>query len=135
MTRSEPPRPVVGIIVGHDDLPDALARAAGSIIGSTDGLEVVPNPDLSTDELDSRLEDAFARHPGARVVVFIDMFGSSCAHAGIRLSRRHDEIALLCGVSLPMLVRFLQHRDRLEFAELVELLRRTAQEQTRPGPG
>jgi len=55
--------------------------------------------------------------------------------AAARLLREHPEIELVCGVSLPLLVRFLQHRQRMEYKDLVDVLRRTSQEQACAVPG
>jgi mannose/fructose-specific phosphotransferase system component IIA len=56
------------------------------------------------------------------VVVFADMFGSSCANAGLEVKRDRSRIAVLSGVNLAMVVRFLYHRHKKPFSELVPFL-------------
>jgi mannose/fructose-specific phosphotransferase system component IIA len=140
MTRNSPgSRPagtdaagVVGIIVGHGDLPAALRAAAISIVNEPDVLEAVSNVSRRAEGLDAKIDEAAARHPGKAVLLFVDLYGSSCAHGGIKFRARHPGTAVLCGVNLPMLVRFLHYRHRLGYDELVEFLRRTGSEEIRP---
>ncbi|MFO7675480.1 MAG: hypothetical protein R6X12_04090 [bacterium] len=138
MTRSDPapdrpPAPeVVGIVVGHGGLPGALRAAAVSIVSDPGALEAVSNTSRQAEGLDDKLEAAAARHPGSTLLLFVDLYGSSCAHGGIKFRARHPGTAILCGVNLPMLVRFLHYRRRLGYDELVEFLRRTGSEEIRP---
>ena len=126
MTRNEPAP--VGIVVGYGDLPAALRDAALSIVNDPDALEAVSSVSRRAEGLDARLDEAVARHAESPVLLFIDLFGSSCAHGGAGFRARHPGTAVLCGVNLPMLVRFLYYRRKLGYAELVEFLRRSGQE-------
>ena len=126
------PKPVRGIIIGHGDLPRALYDAAASIVGKFDGISVISNMDCSTADLADRLGTAIDESGGDNTIVFVDMFGSSCSTASARVKRNHAGIAVICGVNLPMLIRFLAYRERLEFAKLVELMQQTGQSAVKP---
>lgn len=127
------PRPeVIGIIVGYGRLPAALRDAALSIVNEPGALEVVSSVSRAARGLGARLERIAARHPDSALLLFVDLYGSSCALGSIRFQTRHPGTAVLCGVNLPMLVRFLHYRDRLGYAELAEFLRRTGSEEVRP---
>ncbi len=71
------------------------------------------------------------RHPDGNVLVFVDMYGTSCGTSGARLEQRHSNVAVICGVNLPMLVRFFAYRTRKEFRELVTFLRDTGRAEVR----
>lgn len=132
MTRSKAgPKPVHGIIVGHGDLPRALYDAATSIVGKSEGITVLSNMDYSPAEFPARLVQA-VDESGGSAIVFVDMFGSSCSTASAQVKRDRPGIAVICGVNLPMLIRFLSYRDRLGFNELVELMQETGQSAVKP---
>lgn len=136
MTRSEPSRPSsLGILVGHGELPQAMCQAAVSIVGREDGLIVLSNQGLSARQLEERLNQLVDENAEQDILVFVDLFGSSCANVSAKLKQRHPRIAVVCGVNLPMLVRFLCYRDRLGLSELFELVHRTGREEIKPTPG
>jgi PTS system mannose-specific IIA component len=126
------PRPVHGIIVGHGDLPRALLDAATSIVGSAEGVTVVSNQEFSAAELVARMIQAVDERPGENAIVFVDMFGSSCSTASARVRRDRAGVAVICGVNLPMLIRFLTYRSKLGFDELVQLVQETGQSAVKP---
>jgi mannose/fructose-specific phosphotransferase system component IIA len=125
MTRSDgQARPVRGIIVGPGDLPEALLGAAAAIVGRAEGITTLSNQGLSAAELEQRLDRLAEADPGAAVVVFVDMFGSSCSTVSLKVHRSRPNLAVVCGVNLPMLLRFISHRDRDDFPQLVQEIRR-----------
>lgn len=113
---------VFAIITGQGDLPRALLEAARAIVPDTHGITTLSNCECAAGELRGRLEQAILNLPGGDVVVFADMYGSSCANAGIEVKRSHPNIAVLSGTNLAMLVRFLYHRDKKPFSELIPFL-------------
>jgi PTS system mannose-specific IIA component len=134
MTRSDPgPRPVFGVVFGHGDLPRALAEAAADIVGDRDGLAPVSNLGLDSGRMDEELATAIAAHPGEDLIIFVDMAGSSCSRSGNRACADRPGIAVVTGVNLPMLVRFLAYRSRTALPELVELMLRTGRDSIGPG--
>jgi PTS system mannose-specific IIA component len=134
MTRSDDPPslPVHGIIIGHGSLPQALLDAAASIVGAAERFTVISNKDFSAAELLARLIQAVDECGSSNVVVFVDMFGSSCSTAGARVQRDRAGVAVICGVNLPMLIRFLSYRGRVEFEELVRLTQEAGQSAVKP---
>jgi mannose/fructose-specific phosphotransferase system component IIA len=113
---------ISAVVTGQGDLPRALLDAAHAIVADTEGVTTLSNMECEVKELRSRLEEAIIGLPQGDVVVFADMVGSSCANAGLEAKRNHPHIAVLGGVNLPMLVRFLYHRHKKPFAELIPFL-------------
>jgi mannose PTS system EIIA component len=134
MTRSETPapQPVNAVIVGHGELPQALLSAAASIVGDFEGVTVISNKDYSAAELVARLIQEVDDCGGNNVIVFVDMFGSSCSTAGARVQRDRAGVAVICGVNLPMLIRFLTYRSRLGFDELLRVTQEAGQAAVKP---
>lgn len=122
---------VYAIVTGQGNLPLALLEAAKAIVQDTEGVTALSNSECSIEELPDRLERAIMDLPEGDVVVFADMLGSSCANAGLKAKRSHPHIAVLSGTNLAMLVRFLSHRRKKSFAELVPFLVETGQDSVR----
>ncbi len=136
MTRSEEPaEPVLGVLIGHGQFPGALLKAASDIVGNQGDVTVISNEYASGADMETRLARVVDAHPGRRFLVLVDFFGSGCANVSARIRRQHrDRVAVVCGVNLPMLIRFLSYRSRLRLKELAELMVRTGREESRTGP-
>ena len=112
-----------GIIVTHGNLADELLSTARTVFGNITDVHPVTNyqksPQVLAQEIESIVKSFDA---GARLVVFIDFWGGSCCHACLDVKQRHDNIYLITGVNLPMLLAFLYKRDTMPFDELVDEL-------------
>jgi len=113
---------IYAVIIGQGDLPRALLESAKAIVPDAEGVTALSNFECPIPELKSRLEQTISGFPEGDVVVFADMFGTSCANAGLEVKRSHSRVAVLSGVNLSMVVRFLYHRHKKPFAELIPFL-------------
>jgi len=113
---------VYAVIIGQGDLPRALLESARAIVPDTEGVTALSNLECPVAALGDRLDQTIRSLPEGDVVVFADMFGSSCANAGLEIKRSHPRVAVLSGANLAMIVRFLYHRHKKPFAELIPFL-------------
>lgn len=100
--------PLIGVVVAHGSVAEALVDAVRRIAGIDDALIPVSNDDCDTDALAGRITAARGGRPG---VLFVDMAGGSCTTTAARLLREMSDTALVTGVNLPMLIDFVFHRD------------------------
>ena len=107
---SESAAPLRGIVVGHAGMAQGLVEAVRHITGiEEDALVAVSNHGLSPEEL----ADEIARHLDAgTAILFTDLQTGSCGFAARRLTRNRPDVAVVCGVNLPLLVDFAMNRDR-----------------------
>jgi mannose/fructose-specific phosphotransferase system component IIA len=110
---------VRGVLVGHGKLAEGLLDAIAEITGSHEGLIPLDNTNLTPEALEERLAELTS---GAPTVVFVDLPSGSCAYAARRLRLRNADVAVVCGVNLPLLLDFIFHRD-LPLDRIVERLR------------
>jgi mannose/fructose-specific phosphotransferase system component IIA len=110
---------VQGILVGHGRLAEGMLNAVEEITGSREGLYPIDNSGLTPEALEERLSEVAGGGPS---VVFVDLPSGSCAFAARRLQHRRTDMAVVCGVNLPLLLDFMFHRS-LTLDEIVERLR------------
>lgn len=117
--------------MAHADVGGSLVRAVESISGLRGALQAISNRGCTPSELQRRVEEAVGGEPA---VVFVDMASGSCAFAGRRVAAERDGVAVVTGVSLPMLLDFVFHRDMRpeDLAERVVAKGRSAAEAVRP---
>ena len=99
---------LIGVIVAHTEVAEALLAAVRAIAGEDAGLVAVSNRGCDRDALSRQLEAAVGGRPA---VVFTDMAGGSCAHTAVALARGRPDLKVVTGVNLAMLVDFAFHRD------------------------
>lgn len=109
---------VHGIVVTHGRLGEALVEAAEEITGIPDALTALSNRGANPASLRQSVEDAIGEGPA---LVFVDLGAGSCGFAANTAARACRSAAVVTGVSLPMLIDFLFHREHDPF-ELADRL-------------
>ena len=105
---------MVGILIlAHAPLANAFVTAARHVFKSMpDHLEAIDvQPDQNTEEVIQLAKEAIARlNLGDGVLVLTDVFGGTPANCSQKLDAL-DQVAVLAGLSLPMLLRALTYRN------------------------
>ncbi|HXM38685.1 MAG TPA: hypothetical protein VN908_08510 [Gemmatimonadales bacterium] len=99
---------LLGVIVSHAAVAQALVAAVSAITGIEGALVPVSNEGCGTDALAERLRQAVGQGPA---VLFVDLPGGSCLTSSARYAKQHADIAVVTGVNLAMLLDFVFHRD------------------------
>lgn len=97
-----------GIVFTHSSLGDALVSAVRTITGDEEALTAASNVGLGREglcELVAELTD------GVPTVVFVDLPAGSCLQSVLAATRDRDDVALVTGVNLPMLLDFVFNRE------------------------
>ncbi|HXF96556.1 MAG TPA: hypothetical protein VNI61_10705 [Gemmatimonadales bacterium] len=100
--------PLLGVIVSHSALAQALVSAVQAITGVDGALVPVSNEGCDYDALARRLERAVAGRPA---VLFVDLPGGSCLTGAARYAHGNPALAVVTGVNLAMLLDFVFHRE------------------------
>ena len=97
-----------GVVVSHAEVAAALVRAVVAIAGVEDALVPVSNDGCDAGALRARIEAAVGAGPA---VVFVDLPGGSCFTGTLRFAHGREDVAVVTGVNLAMLLEFVFHRD------------------------
>ncbi|MDL2207310.1 PTS sugar transporter subunit IIA [Desulfovibrio sp. OttesenSCG-928-F20] len=110
------------IIVTHVDYGSALLRAAELIVGPVHDCTCIQvDASLEVEDTVHRLREAvglLSKGPG--VLVLTDMFGGTPTNLSLSLLGSRQDVEVLTGVNLPMLLRVLSNRT-LPLPELADL--------------
>ena len=129
---------VAGILVGHGELPQAIHKTVQSFIGAQEHFQVISNENCSAQVLKKRIERAIENSGCPDTVIFVDLFGGSCANISkqilidtIKKDGKANNLSILCGVNIAILIKFFECRNKLNFQELIELLEKTGKNEIR----
>jgi len=117
---------LVGIvIVCHGEMADGMLDAARMIVGQQEGFVTVSLREA--DDVESLMERVAAAvdkvDTGDGILILVDVFGASPFNASARLAMQRDNIEVVSGVSLPMLLELAVQRDGQNLSQLVEVAR------------
>lgn len=93
------------IVAGHGEFAAGVVSAVQQITGRGDAFATISARDLSAADLEALLRRT-VEETGARVV-FTDLQAGSCTMAARKVLRGRDDVVLVVGANLPMLIDFV----------------------------
>lgn len=112
------------VIVTHGRLADCLVEVAESIGGKIEQIRVVSvmNSD-KTESIRALLSSAIRKiDSGEGVLIFTDMFGGTLTNIALSLMEE-GKVDVITGVNLPIVLKFIGHRQDKTLSELAVLLK------------
>jgi PTS system mannose-specific IIA component len=112
---------ITGIVVTHGGLGEELLKTARKVFGDFPDCYAITNasksPQVVYEEISSVMDEV-----GGPAVVFVDFSGGSCSHTCLRLEMSRNDISVISGVNLPMLLAFLNKREEVPFEALAKVV-------------
>ena len=116
------------LVVAHAGLAAELINAAEMIVGKIEGSAAVEiKPEDSVDQIRSALTAAIASVSSENIIIMTDMFGGTPSNMSLSFLK-DNQIEVLTGVNLPMLIRFASDRSQCGVSELASHIRDTGRE-------
>jgi len=136
------PHKISVLVVTHGDAGVAMVTEVRRLLGESaaEGFEPLPVAAGETrEQVYARIDDAVLRlDRGRGVLVIVDLQGSTPCNCALRVKQTHasQTVEVLCGVSLPMLVKVATaDRANLSASELAHEAATTAIRSIRMGDG
>ncbi len=111
------------LIISHGELAEQMIKSAELMMGPIEevyAINFAKGQDRET--LAHTINQFVHQHVhNEGVLIFIDMFGGSCLNSCTSLYTR-DDIDIICGVNLPMLLSALTYRLSLQRTSVVQKL-------------
>lgn len=115
---------MVGIILsGHANFASGMTSSLGLIAGEVENYAYVDFLEgMSQEELDKELNDAISKLSDCKhIVILTDLMGGTPFKRAVLLSLNHDNIKVVSGTNLPLLLQLcLSRHECTNFAEFVK---------------
>ena len=110
------------VIVTHGDLAQGLLQAARMIMGEVPGTSAVAlQEEKGIESLQGEIEKALSGvDQGDGVLILVDLVGASPFNVSSQLAAAREDVEVVTGVNLPMLLETALQRDSQSFDELIE---------------
>jgi len=116
------------VVVAHAGLARELLAAAEMIVGEIAQSEAVGiTAGDSVDSIRESVQTAIRKVSGDGVIIMTDMFGGTPSNMSLSFLKE-NEVEVMTGVNLPMVIKFATERERLGVAELAAALKRCGME-------
>lgn len=113
---------VGAIVVGHGQFAQGLLSALEQIVGPVECLDAFSTQGKARAEIESLVRDARRRLGDMPLLVFTDLQGGCSTTVCGSLLRSEPDVGIICGVNLPLLVRYVQYREKTSLPELYRRL-------------
>jgi len=111
-----------GIIIGHGNFAETMLKTAEQIVGKQDFVEVVSNTGLSYTLLNDKLDKVVSHTDKHETIVFVDLPGGSCTISCYSLLKDQENINVICGINLTILIEFFMLREKYRADQLAPIL-------------
>lgn len=116
------------IISGHGDISTGILSASNMIFGEQEHVVAIPfENDEGLEDLQSKYSDAIKNVPSTDEVLFlVDVFGGTPYNAASQMIYQFENMDMVTGVNLPILLETLNMRESQSISSLVVSLKETS---------
>ncbi len=107
-------------VISHGSFGCSLKNAVHKLVVPETDVCCFSNQDMSLEVIEERIRELMEARKPDKVFIFVDLVGGSCWLSANRLKKNRDDIFVIGGVNMPMLVSFHVNLNRLETKALVE---------------
>ncbi len=110
------------ILLTHGPIGDAVIEAVRGIMGLDEGLHALSVTDMSIAEIAARLKALVAGPDEMQdgVIIMASLRGGSCWNVAASVASEYQNVRVIAGVNLPMVLSFFTKRQNLTLDQLAE---------------
>jgi len=110
-----------GIILTHGPIASALIKAAETILGNVTDIYGFSTTDLSIHAILEKLQQILSSDNWPReTLMLVSLKGGSCWNAAVTTKKNFENVEVISGVNLSMVLSFLTKRNSLKLGELAK---------------
>jgi len=109
------------LLVSHPGFGEGLLEGAESILGFRPPVDALSNQGLGKEALETRIHEWLDAHPGPALILADVDFGSCCQAARL-VARGRDDVGIVAGVNLPILLAVARSHETDGIAAFVRHL-------------
>ena len=107
-------------LITHGDLAVSLKGAISKLVALPAPLYCFSNQENTLETIEQDIQTLIKENSPEKVVLFVDLIGGSCWLSANRIKRGNQDIAVLGGINLPMLLSFFLNYQRLDWEDFLE---------------
>lgn len=117
------------IVSAHGTLSNALIDSGEMIFGQLSDVYTVnfdrgENTDHLVDKLTQTMQENHLQD--SKVLILVDLYGGSPFNAAARLAMENENIEVVSGVNLPLLLEIVSNRSSKELDDMMDLIKEIA---------
>jgi len=112
----------VGIIITHGSLAAELKETVNLILGRVENLYPLCSGEMSDLSVVEKIKQIITESGGKKVVLFVDYCGGSCFNNCFRAVKGLENVVIISGVNLPVLLDFATKREIMDFNDMIDHL-------------
>ncbi|MBN2424871.1 MAG: hypothetical protein JXR46_04750 [Calditrichaceae bacterium] len=106
-------------LITHGDLGEYLIKISSNLVTNTVPIAFYSNKNLALEKIEEKISSEIASKKSYKHLVFVDLAGGSCWMLANRIKKNNDDVSVISGVNIPMLVSFQVNCCRMEWEDLL----------------
>ena len=109
----------LSFIISHGTLACSIREVAEKLIKPATKIYCYSNQISVLEEIEREISQRIEEEKPEKIVLFVDLAGGSCWISANRIKRDSENISVIGGVNVPMLISYFTNYDRLDWPELI----------------
>lgn len=107
-------------VITHGSLACSLKEVTENLGVHSTGLMCFSNQEMDLEEIEISIQKLISQNKPQKTVLFVDLMGGSCWLSANKIKYNQENVTIISGVNIPMLVSFYTNINRLPWDELIE---------------
>ena len=110
----------LSFVITHGSLACCIRDVTEKLIVLSTDLLCYSNNEWTLEKIESDIQELIEERKPDKVLIFTDLVGGSCWLSANRIKKADQNIAVIGGVNVPMLVSYFINYERLGWIDLLE---------------